>query len=178
MDASHRLRHFTRSERSGTDVPKRLRPTHPIAEAACQNHIHDLPFLLEPGSPAMTPTDRSRYGPRRPLLQTAGRRSARPPLGAEPQGGHSPTSGSRASQTGRPASTISANQVDKPVSSRRDRDARLQSLPPFDTDLLILTDLRIMRVRTDAQGSIAQLSEAALGRSVPSAQKTSVDARP
>ncbi|WP_157929844.1 hypothetical protein [Brevibacterium epidermidis] len=39
--------------------------------------------------------------------------------------------------------------------------ARLQSLPPFDTDLLILTDLRIMRVRTDAQGSIAQLSEAA-----------------
>ena len=38
--------------------------------------------------------------------------------------------------------------------------ARLQSLPPFDTDLLILTDLRIMRVRTDAQGSIAQLSEA------------------
>lgn len=37
---------------------------------------------------------------------------------------------------------------------------RLQSLPPFDTDLLILTDLRIMRVRTDAQGAIAQLSEA------------------
>lgn len=39
--------------------------------------------------------------------------------------------------------------------------ARLKSLPPFDTDLLILTNLRIMRVRTDAQGSIAQLSEAA-----------------
>lgn len=39
--------------------------------------------------------------------------------------------------------------------------ARLRSLPPFDTDLLILTDQRIMRVRTDAQGSIAQLSEAA-----------------
>ncbi|MCU4298501.1 hypothetical protein D3I60_15715 [Brevibacterium permense] len=39
--------------------------------------------------------------------------------------------------------------------------ARLQSLPPFDTDLLIVTDLRIMRVRTDAQGFIAQLSEAA-----------------
>ena len=38
---------------------------------------------------------------------------------------------------------------------------RLRSLPPFDTDLLILTDQRIMRVRTDAQGSIAQLSEAA-----------------
>ena len=38
--------------------------------------------------------------------------------------------------------------------------ARLRSLPPFDTDLLILTNVRIMRVRTDAQGSIAQLSEA------------------
>lgn len=38
--------------------------------------------------------------------------------------------------------------------------ARLRSLPPFDTDLLILTDQRIMRVRTDAEGSIAQLSEA------------------
>ena len=37
---------------------------------------------------------------------------------------------------------------------------RLRSLPPFDTDLLILTDLRIMRVRTDAQGSVAQLSQA------------------
>ena len=40
--------------------------------------------------------------------------------------------------------------------------ARLRSLPPFDTDLLILTNARIMRVRTDAQGSIAQLSEATL----------------
>ncbi|WP_167193559.1 hypothetical protein [Brevibacterium pigmentatum] len=39
--------------------------------------------------------------------------------------------------------------------------ARLRSLPPFDTDLLILTNLRIMRVRTDAQGLVAQLSEAA-----------------
>lgn len=39
--------------------------------------------------------------------------------------------------------------------------ARLRSLPPFDTDLLILTDQRIMRVRTDAGGSVAQLSEAA-----------------
>ncbi|SDR75975.1 hypothetical protein SAMN04489752_0174 [Brevibacterium siliguriense] len=39
--------------------------------------------------------------------------------------------------------------------------ARLRSLPPFDTDLLIVTNLRIMRVHTDAQGSIAQLSEAA-----------------
>lgn len=38
--------------------------------------------------------------------------------------------------------------------------ARLRSLPPFDTDLLILTNARIMRVRTGAQGSIAQLSEA------------------
>ena len=55
--------------------------------------------------------------------------------------------------------------------------ARLQSLPPFDTDLLILTDLRIMRVRTDAQGSIAQLSEQ-LRQAAPSAQKTSVDGRP
>lgn len=39
---------------------------------------------------------------------------------------------------------------------------RLRSLPPFDTDLLILTDLRIMRVRTDAQGSVTQLSQASL----------------
>lgn len=39
--------------------------------------------------------------------------------------------------------------------------ARLRSLPPFDTDLLILTDQRIMRVRTDAGGAVAQLSEAA-----------------
>lgn len=38
--------------------------------------------------------------------------------------------------------------------------ARLRSLPPFDTDLLILTNARIMRVRTDVQGAIAQLSEA------------------
>ena len=38
--------------------------------------------------------------------------------------------------------------------------ARLQSLPPFGTDLLILTDLRIMKVRTDADGAVAQLSQA------------------
>ncbi|UZD62548.1 hypothetical protein [Brevibacterium sp. JSBI002] len=38
--------------------------------------------------------------------------------------------------------------------------ARLSSLPPFDTDFLILTDLRIMRVRTDADGAVAQLSQA------------------
>ncbi|MCD1287718.1 MULTISPECIES: hypothetical protein [unclassified Brevibacterium] len=40
--------------------------------------------------------------------------------------------------------------------------ARLQSLPPSDSDLLILTDLRIMRVRTDAEGAVVQLSQAAL----------------
>ncbi|TGD30189.1 hypothetical protein EB835_13815 [Brevibacterium sp. S22] len=39
---------------------------------------------------------------------------------------------------------------------------RLRSLPPFDTDLLILTDLRIMRVRTDTRGSVTQLSQASL----------------
>ncbi|WP_166969376.1 hypothetical protein [Brevibacterium atlanticum] len=39
--------------------------------------------------------------------------------------------------------------------------ARLRSLPPFDSDLLILTDRRLMRVRTDGSGAVAQLSQAA-----------------
>ena len=40
--------------------------------------------------------------------------------------------------------------------------ARLYSLPPFDTDVLTLTDRRLMRVRTDAAGHVAQLSQTAL----------------
>jgi hypothetical protein len=40
--------------------------------------------------------------------------------------------------------------------------ARLHSLPPFDADLFILTDRRLMRVRTDAAGHVAQLSQTAL----------------
>lgn len=39
--------------------------------------------------------------------------------------------------------------------------ARLRSQPPFDSDVLILTDRRLMRVRTDDAGTIAQLSQAA-----------------
>ena len=39
--------------------------------------------------------------------------------------------------------------------------AHLRSLPPFDTDHLVLTDLRIMRVRTDVTGTITQLAQAA-----------------
>ncbi|WP_209325980.1 hypothetical protein [Brevibacterium renqingii] len=39
--------------------------------------------------------------------------------------------------------------------------AHLQSLPPFVSDHLILTDLRILRVRTDDSGAITQLSQAA-----------------
>ena len=40
--------------------------------------------------------------------------------------------------------------------------ARLHSLPPFDTDLFILTDRRLLRVRTDAAGTVSQLSQTAL----------------
>lgn len=39
--------------------------------------------------------------------------------------------------------------------------AHLRSLPPFDTDHLVLTDLRIMRVRTDVTGTVTQLAQAA-----------------
>ncbi|UVI36483.1 hypothetical protein [Brevibacterium spongiae] len=39
--------------------------------------------------------------------------------------------------------------------------AHVRSQPPFDTDRLILTDLRIMRVRTDAAGAVLQVSQAA-----------------
>src|SRR5699024_1846872 len=39
--------------------------------------------------------------------------------------------------------------------------AHLRSLPPFDTDHLVLTDLRIMRVRTDGRGTVTQLAQAA-----------------
>lgn len=38
--------------------------------------------------------------------------------------------------------------------------ARLRSQPPFDSDLFILTDRRLMRVRTDGSGAVAQLSQA------------------
>jgi hypothetical protein len=39
--------------------------------------------------------------------------------------------------------------------------ARLRSQPPFDSDLFILTDRRLMRLRTDGSGAVAQLSQAA-----------------
>ena len=111
----------------------------------------------------MTPTDRSRYGPQtspspadgwspfRAFRLWAQNRKADtlPPAGREPAKPDAPRARSvRIKSTG----LFRPGEIEY---------ARLQSLPPFDTDLLILTDLRIMRVRTDAQGSIAQLSEAA-----------------
>lgn len=82
--------------------------------------------------------------PATPTSAGPGRAAAPPPAGrrwADP-----PASGSRS------AGVFHAGEVEY---------AHLRSLPPFDTDHLVLTDLRIMRVRTDDSGTITQLAQAA-----------------